>query len=86
MLSLMKVLLSGINDTAEAKAWIQGAIDSDSAYIALDSETTALYPRNGHILGISMSYNWGRVEPTLILSALTKKSKICYVNCFSVGK
>jgi DNA polymerase I-like protein with 3'-5' exonuclease and polymerase domains len=47
----------GINDTAEAKAWIQGAIDSNSAYIALDSETTALYPRNGHILGISMSYN-----------------------------
>ena len=47
----------GINDTAEAKAWIQGAIDSNSAYIALDSETTALYPRNGPILGISMSYN-----------------------------
>ena len=26
-------------------------------YIALDSETNGLYPRNGHMIGISVSYN-----------------------------
>ena len=46
----------GIQSTSEAKAYIQNAIDSPSPYIALDSETTALYPRDGYILGLSVSY------------------------------
>ena len=45
----------GIQDTQEANAWIKDAIEN-AEYIALDSETTGLYPRNGHMLGISMSY------------------------------
>ena len=50
----------GIQDTEKANEFIQAAIDYDKPYVALDSETTALYPRNGHILGISMSYDGAR--------------------------
>jgi len=45
----------GIQDTDEAKAWVRQA--AQHPVIALDSETTGLYPRDGHVLGISMSYN-----------------------------
>ena len=47
----------GIQDTEEAKKFIKDAIKYDCPYIALDSETTGLYPRNGHMLGLSLSYN-----------------------------
>jgi len=48
-------IAKGIQDTEEAKAWVRKAM----AYpvIALDSETTGLYPRDGHVLGISMSFD-----------------------------
>ena len=46
----------GTQDTEVAKAWIQAALDANPEYIALDSETNGLYPRNGHMIGISMSY------------------------------
>jgi len=46
----------GIQDTEEANAFIQAAIEAPSPYIALDSETTGLYPRDGYMLGISLSY------------------------------
>lgn len=46
----------GIQDTEEANKYIQAAIDAPKDYIALDSETTGLYPRDGYILGISLSY------------------------------
>jgi DNA polymerase I-like protein with 3'-5' exonuclease and polymerase domains len=50
----------GIQDTTEANAFFQAAIDAPSAYIALDSETTGLYPRDGHMLGLSLSYEQDR--------------------------
>lgn len=46
----------GITDEAEALAYIQAAIDSPNPFVALDSETTCLYPRDGYVLGISLSY------------------------------
>jgi len=46
----------GIQDTEEANAFIRAAIASPSPYIALDSETTGLYPRDGYMLGCSLSY------------------------------
>jgi len=46
----------GIRDTEEALKFIQEAIDSRNKWIALDSETSSLYTRNGHILGISISF------------------------------
>ena len=50
----------GIQDTEEANTFFQAAIDAPSPYIALDSETTGLYPRDGHMLGLSMSYEQDR--------------------------
>jgi DNA polymerase I-like protein with 3'-5' exonuclease and polymerase domains len=47
----------GIQDSAKAKTFIQAAIDHPDDYIALDSETTGLYPRDGHMLGISLCYD-----------------------------
>ena len=50
----------GIQETCEANEFLKDAIDAPSPYIALDSETTGLYPRDGHILGISLSYEQDR--------------------------
>ena len=47
----------GIQDTEEANQFIKEAIKHPSPHIALDSETTGLYPRDGYMLGISISYN-----------------------------
>ena len=47
----------GIQDTEEANAFIQAAIDAPLDYVALDSETTGLWPRDGHMLGISLAYD-----------------------------
>lgn len=46
-----------IQDTEEALEYVQKAIDyEDSDVIGLDSETSALYPRDGYVLGISLAY------------------------------
>lgn len=45
----------GIQDSQLAIDYIQRCIDSQYDFFGIDSETTALYPRNGHILGISLS-------------------------------
>ena len=47
----------GIQDTEKANEFIRNAIEEDCDYVALDSETTGLYPRDGYMLGISLSYN-----------------------------
>lgn len=45
----------GITDKNEALKYIKFVEDQPYPYFGLDSETTALYPRNGHMLGISIS-------------------------------
>lgn len=47
----------GIQNTEDANKFIQEAIDAPLDYVALDSETTGLYPRDGHMLGISLAYD-----------------------------
>ena len=47
----------GITDTETANEFIEKAIRDPHPYVALDSETTGLYPRNGYMLGISLSYD-----------------------------
>jgi len=47
----------GIQDTETANEFIQAAIRHEYGYIALDSETTGLYPRDGYMLGISLCYD-----------------------------
>ncbi len=46
----------GITESADLYVFLDKAIDHDNDFIALDSETSGLYPRDGHMLGISLSY------------------------------
>ncbi|MBF83306.1 MAG: DNA polymerase [Acidobacteria bacterium] len=46
----------GIQDKAECLAVLQRAIECPSPYVALDTETSSLYPRDGYMLGFSLSY------------------------------
>ena len=52
----------GINDTEEAKEFLLEVLNSGAPKIAFDTETTALYPRDGYVLGVSLAYreNQGR--------------------------
>ena len=45
----------GITETKEALEWIQYARGTSPPYVAVDTETTGLFPRDGHVLGISLS-------------------------------
>ena len=46
----------GIQDKGKCLEFIQSAIDAPREYVALDSETSSLYARDGYMLGFSMSY------------------------------
>jgi len=55
---LTKVWHFGITDSREASRFIIEARDCESEFVALDSETIrTLYPRDGHMIGISLSYD-----------------------------
>ena len=46
----------GITDSKELHRYLINARDHENAWVAVDTETTGLYPRDGYVLGISMSY------------------------------
>ena len=46
----------GITDSKDLYVFLDDALNHDNDFIALDSETTSLYPRDGHMIGISMAY------------------------------
>lgn len=46
----------GIQDTEEAKEYVRQASKSPNPCVALDCETSGLYPRDGYVLGISLCY------------------------------
>ena len=46
----------GIQDSEELHKYLQEALDHPNDFIGLDSETSALYCRDGFMLGFSMSY------------------------------
>lgn len=46
----------GINDTKEAVKYLREILENAQGYVAWDTETTALYPRDGYVLGVSLSY------------------------------
>lgn len=50
-------IAKGIRDTEAANEYFRSAIAYDCPYVALDSETSGLYPRNGHMLGLSLCYD-----------------------------
>jgi DNA polymerase I-like protein with 3'-5' exonuclease and polymerase domains len=47
---------SGIDSTLEAKEFLEEVLEKSEGVVALDTETTALYPRDGYVLGLSISY------------------------------
>lgn len=51
---------SGIDNTDEAVKYLQEVLESGTPYVAMDTETTALYPRDGYVLGISITYKSGQ--------------------------
>ena len=46
----------GITESADLYVFLTRAIEHENDFVALDSETSGLYPRDGHMLGISLSY------------------------------
>jgi DNA polymerase I-like protein with 3'-5' exonuclease and polymerase domains len=46
----------GIDSTDEAKEFLREVMDNARGYVAWDTETTCLYPRDGYVLGLSLSY------------------------------
>lgn len=46
----------GIQDEEEARQYLQMILDLPKQFVATDTETTALAPRDGYILGISLSH------------------------------
>ena len=46
----------GIRDSKELHRYLIKARDHANDFVALDSETSGLYPRDGYMLGISLSY------------------------------
>jgi DNA polymerase I-like protein with 3'-5' exonuclease and polymerase domains len=53
---------AGIESTQAAVKYLQEVLDNAKGYVAWDTETTALYPRDGFVLGLSITYksNQGR--------------------------
>lgn len=47
---------AGISDTKEAKRYLREILENAQGYVAWDTETTALYPRDGYVLGVSLTY------------------------------
>ena len=49
----------GIIDVDEARAFLEEILQNAQGYMATDTETTCLYPRDGYVLGISLTYKPG---------------------------
>jgi DNA polymerase I-like protein with 3'-5' exonuclease and polymerase domains len=47
---------AGISDTKEAKRYLREILENAEGFVAWDTETTALYPRDGYVLGVSLTY------------------------------
>ncbi len=48
--------LISIDDEKSAEAYLTKVLDEYSDFIALDTETSSFYPRDGYLLGISIAY------------------------------
>ena len=46
----------GIDSTKQAKEFLQEVLANAQGAVCVDTETTALYPRDGYVLGLSISY------------------------------
>ena len=62
----------GICNEDEAIEYLTEVLNSNATYVALDTETTALYPRKGYVLGLSLTHQekHGRYILTDVLSEI----------------
>lgn len=71
-----KVSLRGISNEDEALQYISSLIDNpEITYVSMDTETTSIYPRDGYLLGISIScedYAGVYIDADCITEKLTK--------------
>jgi DNA polymerase I-like protein with 3'-5' exonuclease and polymerase domains len=80
----------GIQDTAECNNFIKEAIAHEGEFVAVDSETTGLYPRDGYMQGISICFDGKRAayidiecfteETETLLQQLFNKKTIVFHN------
>ena len=79
-----------IQDEAEAIEFLKEAIAHSNTFVAIDSETTGLYPRDGYVQGISISFkkDWGGYiscdcfteEVTALFQELISKKTVVFHN------
>lgn len=60
----------GITSEEQAEAFLREVLDNADIYVSMDTETTCLYPRDGYVLGLSISYklHHGRYIVTDVLN------------------
>lgn len=46
----------GITTSEHAKLFLLEVLENAQGYVSLDTETTCLYPRDGYVIGVSLSY------------------------------
>lgn len=46
----------GILETTQAKQYFLEVLENAEGFVSMDTETTCLYPRDGYVLGVSISY------------------------------
>lgn len=54
--SIKKGDVKGIESTEEINNFLQDVLDNAYKEVAIDTETTGLYPRDGYVLGVSVTY------------------------------
>ena len=81
--TITKDMYVGIQNEEEIEAFLEETLSSESDYFAVDCETTGLYPRDGHILGISISYEDNR-GAYLDMDFFTEKSEELFKELFQV--
>lgn len=79
-----------ITQSEQAAEFLRNALNYDHPYVALDCETSALYPRNGSVLGISMCYDGEKAayidsdcideECEILLNQIVDKKKVIFHN------
>jgi len=72
----------GIQDTTVANKYIFDAIHYPGDFVALDSETTGLYPRNGYMLGLSLCYD-GKMGAYIDTACMNEDTELLLQDLFN---
>ncbi|HEY9701873.1 MAG TPA: hypothetical protein V6C58_05485, partial [Allocoleopsis sp.] len=83
-------IVLGIDNEQEANLFLKEVLENADKYVSMDTEGTALYPRDGYVLGVSISYKSGHgayiltdvlnEENTALLQEIIEKFTIIFHN------